>query len=163
MSTAVIWCDYSCNSLRSWRDCRRSAAVFFCSGAPEPRKVWEQVKLKFSFTARIPRVIIPPATEAIRIITLSPVLHVQILTLSSTSLIFFLFIQSLNSMSPSLSNFNNSPEVGSEEFEPSSTYRTTVTLSPNTTDESVRDVYFSSRTSHVGFTYHLSKGLRSRD
>ena len=28
--------------------------LFFCSGAPEPRKVWEQVKLKFSFAARIP-------------------------------------------------------------------------------------------------------------
>ena len=51
-------------------------------------------------------------------------------------------------MSPALSNFNDSPGVGSEGSKPPSTYRTTVTLSLDTTDESFRDVY------------HLSKGLR---
>ena len=71
-----------------------------------------------------PRVTIPPATQAIRIITLSPVLHVQNISLSPTSLIFFFSIQSLNSMSPALWHFNNSPGVGSEGSEPPSTYRT---------------------------------------
>ena len=65
--------------------------------------------------------------------------------------IFYLSIQSLNSMSPALSNFNNTPRVGSDGSEPPSKYRTTITLSLNTTDESFRDVY------------HLSKGLHSRD
>ena len=46
--------------------------LFFGDGAPEPRKVWEQVKLKFFLAARTTRVTIPPATQAIRIITLSP-------------------------------------------------------------------------------------------
>ena len=46
--------------------------LFFGGGAPEPRKVWEEVKLKFSHAARTPRVTIPPAMQAIRIITLSP-------------------------------------------------------------------------------------------
>ena len=46
--------------------------LFFGGGAPEPRKVWEQVKLKFSHAARTPRVTIRPATQAILIVTLSP-------------------------------------------------------------------------------------------
>ena len=123
MSTTAIWCDYPCNSLRSWRD-MVGRDWRFGGGAPEPRRVWEQVNLKFSHAARIPRVTIPPATQAILIITLSPVLHVQIISLSPTSLIFFFSIQSLNFMSPALWHFNNSPGVGSEVSEPPSTYRT---------------------------------------
>ena len=87
----------------------------------------------------------------LRLLAAPPPRNVQILSLSPKSLIFFLSIQSLNSMSPALSHFNNSPGVGSEGSEPPSTHRTTVTLSLNTIDESFRDVY------------HLSKGLRSGD
>ena len=159
--------------------------LFFCGGAREPRKVWEQVKLKFSLAASISPVTIPPATQVIRIITLSPAPHVQILTLSSTSVIFFPFIQSLNCMFPALSNIINSPGVGSEGSEPQSNFLRYVNgrqnpvymnskyyinrnkveqLSTlNTTDESFRDVSFTNRTSHVGFPYQLNKGIRSRD
>ena len=97
--------------------------VLLGGGAPGPRKVWEQVKLKFSQATGIPRVTIPPATQGILLITLSPVLRVQILSHSPTSLTFFLSIQSLNSMSPALLNVNNSPGVGSEGI------RTTINVS----------------------------------